>query len=436
MDRKTRNRKKTKRRAPTRRPARRRPSMLAAIGSGIGGALGSALQRVLWPIGWGGFAAGILIGAGLGVAVALVPDWPLFDPPGQADKVIAAPNPESRDPSTGARVKIETPKVVENLASAAASETAAPPEALPPAQPQPQPRYEEASAQSAPAIVRAQQTPTSKPTPPAVVAKAAEEPTRIAAIGPVDFYPSGVAGDPAWLRNSVAFSVPRGRPVIAIVLDDVGVNKAQAEAAIKLPPEITLSFMTYADGVGEMAARARAKGHELMVHVPMEPLGGEVDPGPQALKVQLSDAEILARLRWGLDRLDGYVGINNHMGSRFTQDERGMRVVIEEMRRRNLLFLDSRTIAASVGDRLAAAMGVAHVTRDVFLDDDMSATAVARQLAAAERVALATGQAIAIGHPHPATIAAIRAWLPGAKARGFVVAPLSVVAKRQLGASG
>lgn len=408
--------------------------MLSAVGSGIGGALGSLVQRILWPIGWGGFAAGILIGAGLGVAVALVPDWPLFDPPGQADKVIAAPNPESRDPSTGARVKIETPQVVEKATPAAyatAPEAAAPPQA----QPLPQPRYEEA-AKSTPAINQAQQTPPSQPTPPPVVAQAAEEPTQVAAIGPVDFYPSGAAGDAAWLRNSVAFSVPRGRPVIAIVLDDVGVNKAQAEAAIKLPPEITLSFMTYADGVGEMAARARAKGHELMVHVPMEPLGGEVDPGPQALKVQLSDAEILARLRWGLDRLDGYVGINNHMGSRFTQDERGMRVVIEEMRRRNLLFLDSRTIAASVGDRLAAGMGVAHVTRDVFLDDDMSATAVARQLAAAERVALATGQAIAIGHPHPATIAAIKAWLPGAKARGFVVAPLSVVAKRQLGASG
>ena len=82
----------------------------------------------------------------------------------------------------------------------------------------------------------------------------------------------------------------------AIVLDDVGVNRAHAEAAINLPAEITLSFMTYADGVAGMAARAHARGHELMVHVPMEPLGGKNDPGPNALMVDLSDAEILRRL--------------------------------------------------------------------------------------------------------------------------------------------
>ncbi len=436
MTRKTRSRKKPRRRA--RKP---RPSLLSSIGSAVGGAIGSAAQRVLWPVGWGGFVGGILVGAGLGVAVALVPDWPIFDQPGTADKVIAAPTPESRDPSTGARIKIVAPEIVETATSyQAAPETAAPPPAQPEPQPQPQPQPQPAyvePAQPAPVVGNAQQNPAPGPQAqlqPAVAA--AGKADEVAAVGLVDFYPSGVAGDPAWLRNSIAFSVPRGRPVIAIVLDDVGVNRVQAEAAIKLPPEITLSFMTYADGVGDLAAKARAKGHELMVHVPMEPLGGENDPGPKALKVALSDDEILARLRWGLDRLDGYVGINNHMGSRFTQDERGMRIVIEELRRRSLLFLDSRTIAGSVGDRIAADMGVAHVTRDVFLDDDMSGAAVVRQLAVAERVARATGQAIAIGHPHPATIAAIRAWLPGAKARGFVIAPLSVVAKRQLGASG
>jgi hypothetical protein len=81
-------------------------------------------------------------------------------------------------------------------------------------------------------------------------------------------------------------------------------------------------------------------------------------------------------------------------------------------------------------------LGVAHVARDVFLDDDMSSTAVLRQLALAERVARENGHAIAIGHPHPATIAAIKAWLPRAKAEGFIIAPLSTVAKLRLGASG
>ena len=248
--------------------------------------------------------------------------------------------------------------------------------------------------------------------------------------------PINAGADAAWLRNSVAFAVPQGKPVIAVVLDDVGVARNHAELAIDLPGVITLSFMTYADGVADMAARARAKGHELMLHVPMEPLGHEIDAGPQVLTVGASEDELLNRLDWGLDRFPGYIGINNHMGSRFTQDERGMRIVLAELKRRNLLFLDSRTIGNTVGDKLAARMGVAHVIRDVFLDNEMDEAAVIKQLMQAERVAASKGQAIAIGHPHPATIAAIRAWMPKAQARGFVIVPLSAVAKLRLGASG
>jgi hypothetical protein len=242
--------------------------------------------------------------------------------------------------------------------------------------------------------------------------------------------------DAAWLKNSVAFAVPQGKPVIAVVLDDVGVARNHAELAIDLPGVITLSFMTYADGVADMAARARANGHELMLHVPMEPLGHEIDAGPNVLTVEASEGELLKRLDWGLDRFPGYIGINNHMGSRFTQDERGMGVVLAELKRRNLLFLDSRTIGNTVGDKLAARMGVAHVMRDVFLDNEMDEAAVIKQLMQAERIAASKGQAIAIGHPHPATIAAIRAWMPKAAARGFVIVPLSAVAKLRLGASG
>ena len=239
-----------------------------------------------------------------------------------------------------------------------------------------------------------------------------------------------------WIKNAVAFAVPHGKPLIAVVLDDVGVARSHAEMAIDMPAVITLSFMTYADGVATMAARARAKGHELMLHVPMEPLDSDVDAGPQALTVGLSENEIRKRLAWGLARFPGYIGINNHMGSRYTQDERGMRIVLDELKQRGLLFLDSRTIGNTIGDKLAARMGVAHVMRDVFLDNEMDEAAVYKQLVETERIAAIKGQAIAIGHPHPATIAAIRAWIPKAEARGFVIVPLSAVAKQRLGASG
>lgn len=421
MTRKTRSRQK-----PRRRQRKSRAGLLPAA---FGGELGRSKRHATQPLGWRHFVAGITVGAVLGIATAILPDWSALGRPGWADKVIAAPNPESRELSTGARVQIESPPVIEPAPRQAATavQYAAAPQPASAAKTAPAPQPDSGKAAESPATKLAVQTP---PAQDQQVAAAPQE----AAI--VDVYQSGSAADATWLRNSVAFAVPRGRPVIAIVLDDVGVNKAQAEQAIKLPPEITLSFMTYAEGVDEMAARARAKGHELMVHVPMEPLGGENDPGPKALKVALSDAEILERLRWGLERFDGYVGINNHMGSRFTQDERGMRLVMQELRRRDLLFLDSRTIGASVGDRVADEAGIVHLSRDVFLDDVMSSSAVAQQLAVAERVARATGHAIAIGHPHAATIAAIKAWLPQAKARGFIIAPLSVIAKRRTGDTG
>ena len=353
--------------------------------------------------GWGRFVFGVLIGLALGGGGVLYLSG--FDLGNKG----------------GAKVTTLNAAPVQKTAEASAK-----PKPLPQVvEPGPAPSHAKPLGEEAKAA--AQTSPVKLPAP----APAPE--SQVATIAPA---PVNAGADAAWLKNSVAFSVPQGKPLIAVVLDDVGVARNHAELAIDLPGVITLSFMTYADGVADMAARARAKGHELMLHVPMEPLGHQIDAGPHALTVGASETELLKRLAWGLDRFPGYIGINNHMGSRFTQDERGMGVVLAELKRRNLLFLDSRTIGNTVGDKLATRMGVAHVMRDVFLDNEMDEGAVIKQLMQAERIAASKGQAIAIGHPHPATIAAIRAWMPKAQARGFVIVPLSAVAKLRLGASG
>lgn len=241
---------------------------------------------------------------------------------------------------------------------------------------------------------------------------------------------------PQWLENSVAAKDPGNRPMISIVLDDVGVAPQHAEMAIALPAPIVISVMTYARNAAALARQAHANGHEIMVHMPMQPMNASINPGPNALDVGMGAEELQRRIDWGLARLDGYVGLNNHMGSRFTQDASGMRVVLAEAKRRGLLFLDSKTIAGSVGDSLAAEMGVTHIARDVFLDDDMSEAAVAGQLMRAEAVARKQGYAVAIGHPHPATIAVLKRWLPEAKARGFAIVPLTTIIKRREGVAG
>src|ERR1700744_5699985 len=137
---------------------------------------------------------------------------------------------------------------------------------------------------------------------------------------------------------------------------------------------------------------------------------GEHDPGPDALSAGLGPQEIDSRLAAALARVPGAIGLNNHMGSRFTADRAALVPVAEALARRHLLFFDSRTTPQTQVVPVARAFGVASAGRDVFLDDEQSASAVDAQLAALESRARAQGVAIAIGHPHGVTLAALGAW--------------------------
>ena len=237
------------------------------------------------------------------------------------------------------------------------------------------------------------------------------------------------AEPPAWRRYAVAVPASRDRPRIAVVIDDLGIDRRRTAAAIALPAPLTLSFLTYADDLTEQTRVARAAGHELLVHVGMAPLSETVDPGPNVLDASIDADELRRRLRWGLDRFHGYVGINNHMGSHFTSDPDGMAVVMEELKARGLLFLDSRTTPETVGPRLAREQSVPLVERNVFLDNVGEVDAVNARLAEAEEMARRYGKAVAIGHPRAATLEALRAWLPAVRERGFDLVPVSALAE-------
>ena len=255
-------------------------------------------------------------------------------------------------------------------------------------------------------------------TPPAVTAAGGKERT-LPATAPA-------TGPPA--PNSASIPVPPihrpgGAPEIAILIDDVGLDLRGSRRAADLPPAVTLSYMPYATRLREQTQAARAQGHELMLHMPMEPLGAD-DPGPGALLTGLPPDDLRQRLDTALASFIGFDGVNNHMGSKFTADAAGMALVMGELQPRHLFFLDSRTSAQSVGFATAQRFGVPALTRDVFLDDEISAAAVRRQLAQTEHIAMRQGYAIAIGHPHPATLQALADWLPQAQARGFVFVPV------------
>jgi len=237
----------------------------------------------------------------------------------------------------------------------------------------------------------------------------------------------------AWERNAVTVRDPAGRPMIAVVIDDLGLNRRNTVRTIRLPGPLTLAFMTYAEQLERQTSQAHAAGHELMVHFPMEPQDQGFDTGPMALTRNLSDDEIRKRLRWGLERFSGYVGINNHMGSAFTGSERGMAIVLEEVQKRGLLFLDSVTTRHPVARKLAGLSGVPFAARDVFLDNVLETTHVEARLREVERIARKQGYAIAIGHPHNATIDALNAWLPRLEEMGFALVPVSLIVKHRQG---
>ncbi len=238
---------------------------------------------------------------------------------------------------------------------------------------------------------------------------------------------------PAWRRYAVALGEARG-PLIALVIDDMGMARAWSQQVVGLLGPLTLAYLPYAEGLPEQTEQARLAGHELIVHLPMEPDDPTADTGPNALTTDLDDDDIRERLAWSLERFGGYVGVSNHMGSRFTRDARAMAVVIDEAARRGLLFLDSRTTAETVGEELARGAGVPTTRRHVFIDNEADEDAIAARLADLETLARKQGYAVGIGHPRPETIAALARWLPALGARGFTLAPISAIVGREAAA--
>ncbi len=234
---------------------------------------------------------------------------------------------------------------------------------------------------------------------------------------------------PAWRRYAALTPPTEGRARIAIVLDDMGLSQFRSDRAISLPRPITLAVLPYGNHLHGLVARARTAGHEVMLHLPMEPRDGQRDPGPNALLTGLPQAELDRRIAWNLGRLEGYVGVNNHMGSRFTASRREMARVMRALKARDLLFLDSLTTGRSKGYRLAREFGLPAVTRDIFLDNNRDPWLIRAQLEKTAQRARERGSAIAIGHPYPETLNVLEGWLPGLAARGLVLVPVSALVR-------
>ena len=210
--------------------------------------------------------------------------------------------------------------------------------------------------------------------------------------------------------------VPRPRvtpdgPRAALLIDDMGYSQTQLQRLLAMEHAIAFAVLPEAPQAEPTARAVSAAGRDLLAHLPCEPLDRKLMTGMRFLTVDLGAAETARLVEAMLDAVPGARGANNHMGSRFTRQAPAVRGMLSVVRRRGLFFVDSVTAAGSVAHRVARDLGIPSARRDVFLVDDHSLEAVARQLKVLEEVARRQGTALAIGHPREDTMQALEAWL-------------------------
>lgn len=199
---------------------------------------------------------------------------------------------------------------------------------------------------------------------------------------------------------------PEERGILALVVDDAGYSLEELQVFLDLTIPLTVAVLPNLPHSTEAARRVLAAGKDLILHCPMEPGGGE-NPGPGAILTGQSPLEIRHLLDMDFSSVPGARGMNNHMGSRATADEAVMRVVLGYLKEKGLLFVDSRTTADTAGPRVAEALGLPILQRDVFLDDDTRESEIARWLGKGIADARNQGSAVAIGHVQNRAVAHI-----------------------------
>jgi polysaccharide deacetylase 2 family uncharacterized protein YibQ len=194
-------------------------------------------------------------------------------------------------------------------------------------------------------------------------------------------------------------------PRIAIIIDDIGNDPDLAQAFLQLEFPVTLSLLPLGPHTGAIVGMAKARGCEYMLHLPMEPKGyPQLNPGPGSLFRKMGDDQIMQILNDDLKRVPGARGVNNHMGSEFTEDQKKMSLLLREIKKRALFYVDSRTTSQTVAYSVAKSIAVPVASRTVFLDNELSTRAMEFQLGRLLAVARESGAAVGICHPHWETL--------------------------------
>jgi uncharacterized protein len=240
-------------------------------------------------------------------------------------------------------------------------------------------------------------------------------------------------GRQAWVEYSAKFDKTDRRPRLAIIVANLGLSPRTTEAALEaLPPEITLSFSPITPDLQDWVARARRKGHEVLLDLPMEPFGfPRSDPGRNTLLTTASEVENLNRLESTMKRSGGYVGLLAMMGSAFTVNSESLSPVLQTLKERGLLYVDSRATSRTMGPELASQIQLPRAYNNRFIDATPSVRAIDGRLTELEEITKINRFAVGLAQPYPVTLDRLTAWLPGLKAKGITLAPITAIADKQ-----
>lgn len=245
-----------------------------------------------------------------------------------------------------------------------------------------------------------------------------------------------IANDGA--RPADVYSRPRAEtakldaPRIAIVVSGLGGGaKLTADAIAKLPAQVTLAFTPYGADAAGNATKARDAGHEVLLQVAMEPFDyPDNDPGPQTLLTSLAFEQNIDRLYWMMSRMQGYVGVSNYMGARFTSNEAAFVPVLKEVSKRGLIYFDDGASTRSLAAQISGANHLTFIKSDVSLDVVPTAAEISRAFVRLESAARTNGVAIGTVSALPVSIDRVVQWAKAAESRGFILVPISVAAAR------
>jgi len=220
---------------------------------------------------------------------------------------------------------------------------------------------------------------------------------------------------------------------ISILVTDLGKKARNTQRAIsETPPNVSLAFSVYGSNLHEWGQKARTAGHEVFLAVPMEPVNyPQNDPGPLTLLTSQSTRVKISLLQSSLGKFSGYVGVVNYMGSRFTAAGDSIRPVLDELKRRGLMFVDNRDSKYSLAASMAQGTNMPWAVNNGYIDDDLDTVSISNQLNELEKRAKAQGTALGIARSYPVTLQAINVWAATLEERGFALVPVSSIANQQ-----